>query len=139
MACYGVSGPMGVYWVSGYGGARPERPDSQWCGGDPEAPVVPGVSGTPPGPWHYTQGMRFGPSYEPLTVRVELTQEVDENGVPLDRPDEIGTYATVEHPGVWLGIGVYTVAVPVVTVAGNEIRSLVGLGGKDYAYQDHRC
>lgn len=139
MTCHGVSGPSGGYWVSGYeGGARPARPVSYWCGGDPDVPAVPGVSGTAPGPWHYEEGFTLPPANEPVTVRVELTQEVDKDGVPLDRADAIGTYLPISHPSAVLGIGVYTVADPVTTVAGAEIPPRVGLDGQDYAYAEHR-
>lgn len=138
MLCHGIGGPVGDYWVSGYGGDRPARPDGLWCGREPDGPVVPGVSGPAPGPWMYDEGMLFGPSATPLTVHVELTQELDENGATLDNPDEMGTYVPVEHPDVVLGMGVYSVAEPVVTVAGVDIRPLVGLDGQDYAYREHR-
>jgi len=140
MVCSGVSGPSGVYWVSGYAGdSRPDRPNSYWCGRDLDGPVVPGVSGSPPGPWSYDDaGLTFGPSSEPLTVHLELTQEVDKDGVPLDRPDAIGDYVPVSHPDAVLGVGVYAVADPITTVAGTDIRPRVGLAGQDYLYQDNR-
>lgn len=139
MVCYGPSGPANGYWVSGYGGdRRPERPHSYWCGDDPSVPAVPGVFGEAPGPWHYDEGFTLQPANDPRTIHVELTQEVDEHGIPLDRADAIGDYVVVGHPDVVLGIAVYTVADPVATVAGTEIRPLVGLAGQDYAYADHR-
>jgi hypothetical protein len=139
MVCRGVSGPTDGYWVSGYAGdSRPARPHSLWCGDDPDVPAVPGVTGSAPGPWHYDDGLRLGPSKDPRTIHVELTQELDENGERLDRADETGTYTPVGHPGVVLGIGVYRVAEPVTTVAGTKIRPRVGLDGVDYTYVDHR-
>jgi hypothetical protein len=139
MSCHGLSGPAGVYWVSGYGEIRPARPWSTWCGGDPDVPVVPGVFGSDAGPWSYDDGLRFGPSTDPLTVHVELTQELDDKGDVLDNPSAMGTYTPVTNPDVVLGIGVYKIAKPVVTVLGTEIRPLVGINGVDYAYVDHRA
>lgn len=138
MACYGASGASEGYWVSGYAGdTRPDRPQSEWCGGDPLTPAVPGVSGQRPGPWYYPDGLTLKPENTPVTVNLELTKEVDENGAPLDNPDEIGTYVPVSNPDVVLGVAVYAVAEPVATVAGTEIRPLVGLDGQDYAYVEH--
>lgn len=139
MVCYGASGPGDGYWVSGYvGDSRPDRPHSNWCGHDPDVPAVPGVFGHEPGPWHYDEGMTLRPEGDLVTVHLELTQEVDENGVRIQRADEIGDYVPVSHPDVVLGAAVYTVAEPVTTVAGTEIPPRVGLAGRDYAYAEHR-
>ncbi|NJO13159.1 MAG: hypothetical protein HC872_06505, partial [Gammaproteobacteria bacterium] len=108
MTCGGVPGPVNEHWVSGYAGdTRPARPHSLWCGDEPDTPVVPGVVGSAPGPWHYDDGLRLGPSKDSRTIHVELTQELDEQGELLDRADETGTYVPVSRPGVVLGIGVY--------------------------------
>lgn len=139
MVCFGPSGPAEGYWVSGYvGDDRPDRPDSAWCGDDPDTPAVPGVFGQAPGPWDYIESLTVQPEDDQRTVHVELTQEVDENGDLLDRADEIGTYVPVSHPGAVLGVAVYTIADPVTTVADAEIRALVGVNGRDYVYREHR-
>lgn len=135
MTCYGMSGPAGVYWVSGYGGeSRPARPWSTGCGGDPDEPAV-----FVPESWSYDDGLLLEPSADPLTVHIELTQELDENGDLLDNPSAMGTYTPVTHPDVVLGMGVYKVAAPVATVLGMKIRPRVGFDGVDYAYTDHRA
>ncbi|HEY0452740.1 hypothetical protein [Actinophytocola sp.] len=139
MVCYGANGRRDGYWVSGYAGdSRPARPHSDWCGDDPNTPAVPAVTGSAPGPWNYGEGLTLQPADGQVTFHLELTREVDENGVPLDHPDSIGDYVPVSHPDVVLGAAVYTVADPVTTVAGTEIRPLVGVDGQDYAYEEHR-
>lgn len=139
MLCYGTGSALGRYWISGWSGERPQRPYSTWCGGDRDTPGIPGAHGTAPGPWNYDDELTMRPDRGRVTVQVELTNEVDENGVPLDNASETGDYVPVTHPGVVLAIGVYRVAEPVTTVAGTEIHSLVGLDGQDYAYQEHRA
>lgn len=139
LLCHGMSGPSYAYWVSAYAGdSRPARPHSTGCGGDPYTPAVPGTRGSAPGPWHYDNGLTLRPSTDPVTVHVELTRELDDNGDLLGGADEIGTYTPVTNPDVVLGLGVYKVAKPVATVAGTEIRPRVGLDGEDYAYVEHR-
>jgi len=140
MACHGTSGPAGVFWVSGYAGdSRPGRPWSTSCGGDPGEPVVPGVFPSESGPFSYEDGLRLRPSTDPVTVHVELTQELDEQGRLLDNPSVTGTYTPVTNPDVVLGLGVYKVAEPVVVVLGTEIRPRVGINGTDYGYVGHRA
>ncbi|OLF05886.1 hypothetical protein BLA60_34470 [Actinophytocola xinjiangensis] len=138
MVCYGdLEGPD--HWVSGYtGDSRPDRPDSNWCGGEPTTPVVPALTGTAPGPYSYDPGLTAQPEGDQLTVHVELTQEVDKNGNPIENPDDTGTYVPVSDPNVVLGVGIYSIAPPETTVAGAEIPSLIGLDGEDYAYREHR-
>ena len=139
MVCYGASGPAEGYWVSAHvGDDRPDRPDSAWCGDDPNTPSVPGAFGERPGPWNYPESLTLQPEDEQRTVHVELTQEVDENGEQLERADDIGNYVRVSNPAATIGVAAYSVADPVATVAGTEIRPLVGLAGQDYAYTDHR-
>jgi len=125
--CYDVDGFPDGYWVSGYvGDTRPERPDSYWCGDDPDVPAVPGVFGTAPGPFAYPEGLAFETNGDRPVVRVELTREQNGAFVPVSNPDAV------------LGVAVYKVADPVATVAGMAIPPLVGLDGRDYSYVDHR-
>jgi hypothetical protein len=136
MVCWGHGGPDG-YWVSGYtGDSRPARPASNWCRDEPMTPVVPMVRGEAPGPWNYDPGLTIGPD-DRATVHLELTQEVDESGVPIVLPTEEGDHVLVTNPDTVLGVALYTVADPIAEVAGTMVPSRVGLNGQDYAYVRH--
>lgn len=132
MVCHGTTGPAGVHWVSGYeGDIRPARPWSVSCGGDPDEPAVPES-------YYNDDDITLEPSPVPVTVHVELTQERDAHGDLLDNPSATGTYTPVTNPDVVLGIGVYAVAEPVVTVLSTAIPPRVGVDGTDYDYVGHR-
>lgn len=136
--CHRPGGPAGGYWVSAWvGDTMPDRPQSTRCGRDRGTPADPGPRGDAPGPWQYEPRLTV-PRFDPVTVHVALTRVLDQNGVPVDDPDDTGTHVLAQDPRATLSVGVYSIAEPVHKILATEIRPLVGLNGQDYAYLEAR-